>query len=247
MKMGLIESAKSVFSQYAVFEGRARRSEYWMFTLFNMLLGTAAMVIGFILSALTESGGPLGLLMSLYGIYSLAALLPGIAVTCRRFHDVNKPGAYMLFAFLPVVGGILMLVWLIQDSDPGSNRYGEDPKTRRSYTGGTTGTTVTGGGTTVKSKVSCPHCGAKNYSDAVYCTSCGKKLHEYDTSYDEISCGYCHKKIKASSAECPYCGRDPRIISDTFDVNGPGPGKLPETPGTKLKLSDNFHVPHDLD
>jgi len=235
--MGLIESAKSVFSQYAVFEGRARRSEYWMFTLFNMLLGTAAMVIGFILSALTESGGPLGLFMSLYSVYSLAALLPGIAVTCRRFHDVNKPGSYMLFAFLPVVGGILMLVWLIQDSDPGPNRYGEEPKV----------TTVIGGGTTVKSKVSCPHCGAKVYSDAVFCTSCGKKLHGHETSYDEISCVNCHAKIKASSAKCPCCGRDPRIISVGTDVNGPGTDKGPENTDSKLKFSDNFHVPNDLD
>ena len=239
--MGLIESAKSDFSQYAVFEGRARRSEYWMFTLFNMLLGMAAMIIGAILSALTESGAPIGLFMSLYSVYSLAALLPGIAVTCRRFHDVNKPGAYMLFAFLPVVGGILMLVWLIQDSDPGPNRYGEDPKTRRS------GTTETGGGTIVKSKVPCPHCGAKNYSDAVFCTNCGKKLPKHETSYDEISCVNCHAKIKASSAKCPCCGRDPRIISDGSGVSGPGSDKGPENTDSKLKFSDNFHVPRDLD
>ena len=107
--------------KYAVFEGRARRKEYWMFVLFNVL---AQVAIGFVcgLVGLVEEAGAIG---SLYG---LVLLLPGIAVTVRRLHDTGRSGWWWLIIFIPFVGAIVMLVFLCGDSQPGSNAYGENPK-----------------------------------------------------------------------------------------------------------------------
>ena len=120
--MGLMEAVSSVFSKYADFSGRARRSEYWYFCLFNILIYMA-------ISAMIPFALRLGLLLiGLYSVYSLVILIPGLAVGCRRLHDINRPGSYLLFAFIPVVGYIFLLIWFLQDSDPGSNRYGPNPK-----------------------------------------------------------------------------------------------------------------------
>lgn len=107
-----------VLRQYADFEGRARRTEYWMFALFNIII---AFVLGFVEGLV---GGP-GILGFLYG---LAVLLPGIAVSVRRLHDTGKSGWLLLIAFIPLIGAIVLLVFMVMDSQPGDNQYGPNPK-----------------------------------------------------------------------------------------------------------------------
>ena len=104
--------------KYAEFSGRARRTEYWMFTLVNVVI---AMVLGVIEGIL---GGP-GILGAIYG---LAMLLPSLAVTIRRLHDTGRSGWLCLIALIPVVGAIVLLVFLVLDSQPGPNEYGPNPK-----------------------------------------------------------------------------------------------------------------------
>lgn len=103
--------------QYADFSGRARRTEYWMFTLVNCVI---AFVLGFILG-----DGPLSFLGY---VYSLAVLIPGLAVCVRRLHDIGKSGWWYLIGFVPVVGTIVLLIWFCTDSQPGNNEWGPNPK-----------------------------------------------------------------------------------------------------------------------
>lgn len=112
-----------VLKQYAVFQGRARRKEYWMFTLFSMLIYIGLMIIEGILGMGGEGG--LGLLSILY---SLGVLLPSIGVTIRRLHDTGRSGWWLLICLVPLVGGIVLLVFLVLDGQPGSNQYGPNPK-----------------------------------------------------------------------------------------------------------------------
>ena len=113
-----------VLRQYADFNGRARRQEYWMFVLFNVIFGIVAMVLDNILGLANPMVG----YGPLYGIYSLAVLIPGLAVAARRLHDVGKSGWMLLIALIPLIGGIWLLVLLVGDSQPGENQYGPNPK-----------------------------------------------------------------------------------------------------------------------
>lgn len=122
--LSFAEAVKSVFNQYATFSGRARRSEYWFFALFNGLVQLAFYIL--ILSLVGTSAGVFFGVLSL--VYALAVLLPSFAVTVRRLHDTGKSGWYWLVAFIPLVGLILMLIWTIKDSDTGENAYGPSPK-----------------------------------------------------------------------------------------------------------------------
>ena len=107
-----------VLKKYAVFSGRAQRKEYWMFFLFNFII---AFVLGFVEGL---AGGP-GVLGSLYG---LAVLIPGIAVSVRRLHDTNRSGWWLLISVVPFIGGIVLLIFMVGDSQPDDNRYGPNPK-----------------------------------------------------------------------------------------------------------------------
>lgn len=113
-----------VMRQYTDFNGRARRQEYWMFTLFNVIFSIAAMVLDNVLGlAFGEIGyGPL------YLVYGLVALIPGLAVTVRRLHDIGKSGWMLLVILIPIVGAIWLLVLLVTDSKSGENEYGPNPK-----------------------------------------------------------------------------------------------------------------------
>lgn len=113
-----------VLRQYADFNGRARRQEYWMFVLFNVIFGIVAMVLDNILGLANPMVG----YGPLYGIYSLAVLIPGLAVAARRLHDVGKSGWMLLISLIPLIGGIWLLVLLASDSHPGDNQYGPNPK-----------------------------------------------------------------------------------------------------------------------
>lgn len=110
--------------QYADFSGRARRKEYWMFVLFNVLISIALSIVDGVLgfSAEASSIGILG------GIYSLAVLIPGIAVCVRRLHDVGKSGWYYLLFLIPIIGAIILLVWFCTEGERSTNAWGEDPK-----------------------------------------------------------------------------------------------------------------------
>jgi uncharacterized membrane protein YhaH (DUF805 family) len=112
-----------VLKNYANFEGRARRKEYWMFFLFNVLIAIVLGIVDGVLGMKTSSGfGILGTL------YSLAVLVPGIAVGVRRLHDTDKSGWWMLIALIPLLGAIVLIVFLATEGNGGSNRFGADPK-----------------------------------------------------------------------------------------------------------------------
>lgn len=97
---------KSCFNKYATFEGRANRSEYWYWYLFNLILG---------------------FIPYLGWIAMLVTLLPSLAVCVRRLHDIGKSGWNYLFALIPIIGWILVIVWFCTPSDEGENEYGADP------------------------------------------------------------------------------------------------------------------------
>lgn len=107
-----------VLKKYAVFSGRARRTEYWMFVLFNVII---AVVLG-IIEVIVGGPGVLG------ALYSLAVLIPSIAVAVRRLHDTNRTGWWLLIGFIPVIGAIVLIIFMLLDSEPGDNQYGANPK-----------------------------------------------------------------------------------------------------------------------
>ncbi len=107
-----------VFERYALFEGRAGRAEYWWFFLANFLISLVLQGLG--------RGASILAIVSL--IYSLALLIPGLAVAVRRLHDTNKSGWWILISLVPLVGIIVLIVFLATDGDPGANQYGNpDP------------------------------------------------------------------------------------------------------------------------
>jgi uncharacterized membrane protein YhaH (DUF805 family) len=109
-------AVSSVFAQYTGFSGRARRSEYWWFVLFNVLVSVVAGVVDTALNSVL-----LGL------VVVLGLLLPSLAVSVRRLHDTGRSGWWLLIGLIPF-GGIVVLVFQCQDSEPGANRFGPSPK-----------------------------------------------------------------------------------------------------------------------
>ena len=107
----------AVLKNYAGFSGRAHRTEYWMFVLFNIII---SFVLGFV-EGLFGGPGILGM------IYSLAVLIPGIAVAMRRLHDTGRSGWWLLIGLVPVVGFIVLLVFMVLEGDNGANDYGDAP------------------------------------------------------------------------------------------------------------------------
>ena len=130
--MTLTKSIKSVFSKYATFTGRASRSEYWYFTLFNIITSTLLFLLGIAIGAATggSDGVPGGLIVGyiLYIIYGLGVLIPSLAVTVRRLHDTNNSGWLILLGLIPCVGGIVLLVFMILQGTNGENKYGDIPE-----------------------------------------------------------------------------------------------------------------------
>ncbi len=111
--------------KYADFSGRARRSEYWYFLLFYWLIGIALVGIDALIGTLSFRAG-VGLLST---IYSVVTIVPTFAVLFRRLHDTDRSGWWILIGVLPLIGAVVLLVFCVQDSQPGSNRYGPNPKT----------------------------------------------------------------------------------------------------------------------
>ena len=107
-----------VLKKYAEFNGRARRKEYWMFFLFNVII---SIVLG-VIEAMVGGPGIVG------GLYALAVLLPALGVTVRRLHDTGRTGWWILVGLIPFIGFIVLLVFMVLDSHPGDNEYGPNPK-----------------------------------------------------------------------------------------------------------------------
>lgn len=112
-----------VLKKYAVFSGRAQRSEFWYFALFNIIISVVLSLLDRVLGL----GGDLsvGVLSS---IYSLAVLIPSIAVGVRRLHDTDRSGWWILIGLIPIIGWIMLIIFYVKDSQPGENQYGPNPK-----------------------------------------------------------------------------------------------------------------------
>jgi uncharacterized membrane protein YhaH (DUF805 family) len=107
-----------VLKKYAAFDGRARRTEFWMFALINTIIIVVLELLMF----------KVGALAALLGLYSLAVLVPSIAVGVRRLHDTNRSGWWILIGLVPFVGAIILIVLMCLEGTPGDNQYGSNPK-----------------------------------------------------------------------------------------------------------------------
>ena len=119
-----------VLKNYATFSGRARRKEYWMFFLFNVLISLGLGVLDVVAGTYSveyETG-------FFSGLYSLLVLIPGIAVGVRRLHDTNRSGWWILISLIPIIGVLVLFVFMCLDSQPGTNRFGVNPKEAASQT-----------------------------------------------------------------------------------------------------------------
>lgn len=128
------------YKRYADFEGRSRRMEYWMFTLFYLIV--AAILAGLMIAGIPqpevdefgvvsgdqEPGVLFWLAVGLLTIFVLGSIVPSIAVAVRRLHDQDKSGWLYLLSFIPYVGGLILLVLMFLPGTTGPNQYGEDPK-----------------------------------------------------------------------------------------------------------------------
>ena len=101
-----------VLRKYAVFSGRARRKEYWMFVLVHIIISIVIFIVG----------------SFAVGLYGLATIIPAFAVAIRRLHDTGRSGWWLLVNCVPIIGGIILLIWMVKDSDEGENQYGSNPK-----------------------------------------------------------------------------------------------------------------------
>lgn len=121
--MGFVEAVKHCLRNYVNFSGRAPRAEYWYFFLFNFILAMIVNVLDhlFFMPSNAEPGqyGPLG------AILMLGLLLPGLAVSARRLHDIDKSGWWILIAFIPLIGAIILIIWYCKRATAGANRFGE--------------------------------------------------------------------------------------------------------------------------
>ena len=112
-----------VMRKYAVFSGRARRQEYWMFVLSNVII---VVFLG-IIDGMADSDFE-GSRSTLTTLYVLATLIPFLAVGVRRLHDTGRSGWWMLIGVIPIIGAIVLLIFMIQDSQLMDNQYGPNPK-----------------------------------------------------------------------------------------------------------------------
>lgn len=116
----------TALKKYAVFSGRARRMEYWMFTLFSIII---IIVLGVVDRVIGTTVAEAGIISS---VYSLAVLVPSLAVSIRRLHDTGRSGWWLLIS-LTCVGVFVLLFFMFQPGKPGSNQYGPNPKESGGY------------------------------------------------------------------------------------------------------------------
>lgn len=113
-----------VWANFGNFSDRARRREYWMFELVNVIVSIVLMLADGAIGAFSSDAG-LGLLS---GLYMIAVLVPSLAVSVRRLHDIGRSGWSLLLLLIPIAGPIAVLVFMLKEGTPGPNQYGEDPK-----------------------------------------------------------------------------------------------------------------------
>ncbi|MCX5478508.1 DUF805 domain-containing protein [Kaistia geumhonensis] len=118
--MDMSTAVRTVFSKYVTFSGRASRPEFWWWVLFTIIVAIVAYVIDYALGWRSEDygAGPIS------GLWSLATLLPNLAVTVRRLHDTDRSGWWYFIILIPLIGALILLYWMIKRSDPGTNRFG---------------------------------------------------------------------------------------------------------------------------
>jgi uncharacterized membrane protein YhaH (DUF805 family) len=143
--------------KYAVFQGRARRTEYWMFVLFSFIILVIANILDHILGLAIEglSYGPI------YIIFTLALLLPSLSLSARRLHDIGKSGWFILVNLIPIGGFIWYLVLVCSKGNKGANAFGDDPIASSAL--------VT---SSVERKWKCPKCATENTSEYRKCSKC---------------------------------------------------------------------------
>ena len=174
--MNPIQAILSGFRNYANFDGRASRSEYWWFYGFFVAL---------LLAIFVASVAWMPALFSLWGVYIAAMLLPLLAVTVRRLHDVDRPGDWAVLALIPFAG-VRLTRMLAQPGTPGPNRYGPDPLRRipesgreQRYATSTTPPPSSAGDAAMPQSATaqrCPNCGWERWPDALFCADCGAAL-----------------------------------------------------------------------
>lgn len=119
----LIDCYKKFWQNYANFSGRARRSEYWYVVLANIVILITASILELLPIPF------IGMIISgLYLLYAIATIVPNLSLIVRRLHDIGKEWYYIFFGLIPFAGAIILLVWIFQDSQPGTNAFGENPK-----------------------------------------------------------------------------------------------------------------------
>jgi uncharacterized membrane protein YhaH (DUF805 family) len=124
--MSFSDAVRTCLHKYADFSGRGRRSEYWFFYLAYLI---AYAVAGLLTSVVWKGFAVLAL------VVVLGAIVPALAVTWRRLHDTGRSGGWFFISFVPLVGWIILLVFMIQDSNPGPNQFGPNPKDPQAITG----------------------------------------------------------------------------------------------------------------
>lgn len=118
--MTMIEAVKICFAKYLTFGGRARRAEYWWWTLFTVIISVLLVGVDIAIQGVNYSYG-------IADLWSLATLLPSLAVGARRLHDIDRSAWWLLLMLVPVIGWILLIVWLATPGQSGDNRFGADP------------------------------------------------------------------------------------------------------------------------
>jgi uncharacterized membrane protein YhaH (DUF805 family) len=114
----------AIRQKYMTFEGRARRAEFWWFTLISTIMTFTFVCADFLFGITEMTAGMAGLAT----VYGLAVLLPSAAVNVRRLQDTGRSFWYMFVSLIPVIGGLVLLYWMVQDSQPGTNPWGPSPK-----------------------------------------------------------------------------------------------------------------------
>jgi uncharacterized membrane protein YhaH (DUF805 family) len=133
----MVKNYIDVLKKYADVTGRARRREFWLFFLANLIIiGIPYFLLMVIIAAAIENGGDevtalniiIPIIYLVLFLYQLAIFLPNICVGVRRLHDIGRSGWWLLVHFVPFIGPIILIVWFAQDSEPDSNQYGPYPK-----------------------------------------------------------------------------------------------------------------------
>ena len=121
--MNFTQAVETGFRKYVVFSGRARRSEFWYWILFTTVVSLVLTIVDVALFASSSeyTSGPFS------SLFSLATLLPSIAISVRRLHDLDKSGWWLLLSFIPLIGFIVLIIWFASRGTEGDNRFGPDP------------------------------------------------------------------------------------------------------------------------